>query len=348
MKFMWPEMLWLAAMLPLLVLLYVWLLRRRKKAAVSYSSLALIKSALGKSIGWRRHLPPALLLAALATLVVAGARPMSVMTLPTQQQTIMMVMDVSASMRATDVSPDRITASQAAAKAFASELPRNVRIGVVAYAGTAQLVQPPTLNREDVLAAIDRFQLQRATAIGSGILIALATLFPDHDIDLSKVTGQRNMPRALQPENPRRTDPAPDFTPVAPGSYESAAILLLTDGQNTAGPDPMEAAQMAASRGVKVFTVGFGTKDGDIIGFEGWSMRVRLDEDTLKKIADLTHGEYFHAGSGTDLKKVYEALRSRLVLEKREIEITVMFAYAAAVLTLLAAGLSVWWFGRVA
>jgi Ca-activated chloride channel family protein len=97
-----------------------------------------------------------------------------------------------------------------------------------------------------------------------------------------------------------------------------------------------------------VFTVGFGTKDGDVIGFEGWSMRVRLDEDTLKKIADLTHGEYFHAGSGTDLKKVYEALRSRLVLEKREIEITVMFAYAAGVLMLVAAGLSVWWFGRVA
>ena len=348
MKFMWPEMLWLAAMLPLLVLLYVWLLHRRKKAVVSYSSLALIRSALGKSIGWRRHLPPALLLAAFAALLVAGGRPMAVMTLPTQQQTIMMVMDVSGSMRATDVSPDRITASQAAAKSFASALPRDARIGVVAYAGTAHLVQPPTLNREDVLAAIDRFQLQRGTAIGSGLLIALATLFPDHDIDLSKVTGQRNMPRAMQPENPRRTDPAPAFTPVAPGSYGSAAILLLTDGANTVGPDPMEVAQMAASRGVKVFTVGFGTKEGEIIGFDGWSMRVRIDEDTLKKIADLTHGEYFHAGSGTDLRKVYEALRSRLVLEKREIEITALFAYAAGALMLVAAGLSVWWFGRVA
>ena len=222
------------------------------------------------------------------------------MTLPTQQQTIMMVMDVSGSMRATDVSPDRITASQLAAKTFASELPRNMRIGVVAYAGDAQLVQPPTLHREDVLAAIDRFQLQRGTAIGSGLLIGLATLFPEHKIDLSKITGQRNMPRAMPPENPRRADPAPDFTPVPPGSYESAAILLLTDGANTAGPDPMEAAQIAASRGVKVFTVGFGTKDGEVIGFEGWTMRVRLDEDTLKKIANLTLGEYFHAGSGAD------------------------------------------------
>ena len=348
MRFQWPEMLWLALMLPLLVLLYAWLMRRRKKLALRYASLALVQEALGKKTAWRRHVPPTLLLGAFGALIVAGARPMAVMTLPTQSQTIMMVMDVSISMHATDVAPDRLTASQAAAKTFASELPRNVRIGVVAYAGTAQLVQPPTLAREDVLAAIDRFQLQRGTAIGNGLLIGLAALFPEQDIDLSRMTGQRNMPRELQPGKPPRADPPADPTPVAPGSYESAAILLLTDGQNTIGLDPMEAAQMAASRGVKIFTVGFGTKEGEVIGFEGWSMRVRLDEDTLKKIANLTHGEYFQAGSGADLKKVYEALRSRLVLEKKEMEVTVLFAYAAGLLMLAAASLSVWWFGRVA
>jgi Ca-activated chloride channel homolog len=342
MKFLWPEMLWMALLLPMLVLLYVWLLSRRKKAVLRYASLALVKEALGKAAGWRRHVPAALLLAAFAALVIAGARPMAVVTLPTQSQTIMMVMDVSGSMRATDVAPDRLTASQAAAKAFAGELPRGVRIGVVAYAGTAQLVQPPTLNREDVLAAIDRFQLQRATAIGSGLLIALATLFPDSGIDLSILTGERKVPRAHPPDSP------PGFAPMPPGSYESAAILLLTDGQNTAGPDPMEVAQMAASRGIKVFTVGFGTKDGETIAFDGWSMRVRLDEDTLKKIANLTHGEYFHAGSGEDLNKVYGALKSRLVFEKKETEITVLFAYVAGLLVLVAASLSVWWFGRVA
>lgn len=185
------------------------------------------------------------------------------------------------------------------------------------------------------------------TAIGSGIVVGLATLFPDAGIDLSKITGQRNMPRAMQPPGPDGAD-LPEFTPVPPGSYESAVMVLLTDGQNTVGPDPLEAAQMAAGRGVKIFTVGFGTKDGEIIGFEGWSMRVRLDEDTMKKVANLTLGEYFYAGSGTDLKKVYEALKSRLVFQKKEAEVTALFAYLAGLLMLTAATLSFWWFGRVA
>lgn len=340
-------MLWLAGLLPLLVILYAWLLRRRKKVTLRFASLALVKQAVGKSIGWRRHLPPVLLLAGFAALVVSAARPVAVIQLPTQQQTIILAMDVSGSMRATDVAPDRISASQVAAKAFVSELPRNVRIGVVAYAGTAQLVQPPTLSRDDVAAAIDRFQLQRGTAIGSGIVISLATIFPEAGIDLSNINGQRLMPRATPLGSAARPDP-PEFKPVAPGSYSSAVIVLLTDGQNTAGPDPMTAAQMAADRGVKVFTVGFGTKDGEVIGFEGWSMRVRLDEATLQNVANLTQGQYFHAGSGADLKRVYEALKSRLVFEKRETEVTALFADLAGLLMLVAAGLSVWWFGRVA
>jgi Ca-activated chloride channel family protein len=348
MKFQWPEMLWLALLLPLLVALYVWLMRQRKKAVVRYPGLALVRDALGKARAWRRHVPPALLLAAFGALIVGGARPTAMMVLPTQSQTIIMAMDVSGSMRATDVAPDRMTASQVAARAFASALPSNVRIGVVAYAGTAHLVQAPTLNRDDVLAAIERFQPQRATAIGSGLLVALATLFPDQNIDVSMVTGRPKMPRALQPDDRGAGDPRTDFTPVPPGSYEEAAIILMTDGQNTTGPDPMNVAQMAADRGVKVFTVGFGTEEGEIISIEGWRMRVRLDEDTMKKIANLTHGEYFRAGSGADLMSVYEALKSRLLLEKRQVEITALFAYAAGLLMLAAAGLSVWWFGRVA
>ena len=346
MSFLWPEQLWLALLLPLLPVLYVWLMRCRKKTALRYPSLVLVKQALGRAVGWRRHLPPTLLLVALGALIVAVARPMAVITLPTQQQTIILDMDVSGSMHAADVEPDRITASQVAAKAFVAELPRNLRIGVVAYAGTAQLVQPPTLSRDDVIAAIDRFQLQRGTAIGSGIVISLATLFPEAGIDLSQITGQRNIPRAVKPGGKSTADP-PEFQPVAPGSYSSAVIVLLTDGQNTVGPDPMDAAQMAADRGVKIFTVGFGTKDGEIIGFEGWSMRVRLDEETLHKIASLTQGQYFYAGSGADLKRVYEALNSRLVFEKKETEITALFAYLAGVLMLVAAGLSLWWFGKV-
>jgi Ca-activated chloride channel family protein len=346
MTFLWPEFLWAGAVLPVLVVLYVWLMRRRKKSALRYASLALVKDAIGKSSAWRRRVPPLLMLSALGVLVLATARPMAVVTLPTQQQTLILAMDVSGSMRAADVQPNRLVASQNAAKAFVADLPRDVRVGVVAFAGTAQLVQPPTLSRQDVVDAIDRFQLQRATAIGSAIVISLATIFPEANIDLSQVTGERRMPKALQLDTQKK--PEEDFKPVPPGSYNSAAVILLTDGQRTTGPDPIDAAKMAADRGVKVFTVGFGTKDGEVIGFEGWSMRVRLDEDTLKNIADITRAEYFYAGTAQDLKKAYEALSSRLVMEKKETEVTSLFAGAAALLALLAAGLSVWWFGRVA
>lgn len=341
MSFVWPNLLWLLLALPALVLSYLWLLQRRKKNTVRFASLALVKQAAGAGPGWRRHLPPALMLAAVATLIVASARPTAVITLPSQQETVILAMDVSGSMRATDVQPSRLVAAQEAAKAFVRELPRSVRVGIVSFAGTAAVVQPPTENRVDAIAAIDRFQLQRATAIGSGIVLSLATLFPDAGIDLSQVTGARVMPPGPG-ERPSLEPP-----PVAPGSYLSGAIILLTDGQRTTGPDPIEAAKMAANRGVKVYTVGIGTKDGEIIGFEGWSMRVRLDEETLKNIASLTRAEYFYAGTAQDLKKVYRSLNTRLVVEKKETEIAGLFAAAAAVLVMAAAGLSVAWFGRV-
>ena len=174
-SFVWPQMLWALLALPLLVTLYVWLLRRRKKMSLRFANLALVKEAMGKRAGWRRHVPPLLLLLAITALLLAAARPHAVITLPSQQETIVLAMDVSGSMRATDVLPNRITAAQEAAKAFVAELPRSVRLAVVSFAGTAAVVQAPTLSREDVVAAIDRFQLQRGTAIGSGIVVSLAT-----------------------------------------------------------------------------------------------------------------------------------------------------------------------------
>jgi Ca-activated chloride channel homolog len=342
MTFLWPEMLWALVVLPLVVLLYVWLLRRRKKTTLRYANLSLVREAMGSGIGWRRHLPPALLLTALAALLVAMARPAAVVSLPSAEKTVVLAMDVSGSMRATDVLPDRITAAKEAAKTFVAELPRTVRIAVVQFAGTAAVVQAPTLSRDDVVAAIDRFQLQRGTAIGSGIVLSLATIFPDAGIDLSQITGQRAMPPGPNDK------PKPEFAPVAPGSYASAAIVLLTDGQRTTGPDPVEAAKMAADHGVRVYTVGVGTKEGETIGFEGWSMRVRLDEDTLKNIANMTRADYFYAGTADDLKKVYQGLSTRLVVEKKETEISALFAALGALLLVFAAGLSVWWFGRVA
>ncbi len=346
MTFLWPQFLWLLLALPLLVLLYLWLLRRRRALALRYASLSIVKEAMGKGPGLRRHIPPALFLLALAAMLLAAARPFAVVTLPSDQETIILAMDVSGSMRATDVKPNRLVASQVAAKAFLEELPRKVRVGIVAFAGTAQVVQPPTLSREDLVAAIDKFQMQRATAIGSAIVIALAELFPDQGIDLDTVARASGRPRAMAidaaPKKPQK-----EFTPVAPGSYSSAAIILLTDGQRTTGVDTLEAAKMAADRGVRIYTVGIGTVDGETIGFEGWSMRVRLDEETLKKVALQTQGEYFYAGTAENLKAVYEKLGSRLTVEKKETEISGLLALAAAVLALLSGGLSLLWFNRV-
>ena len=347
MVFLWPSLLWLLLILPLLVLLYIWLLRRRKVQAVAYPGLAMVRQALGSRAQWRRHLPPLLFLLGLALLLLAAARPLAVLKLPSEQQTIILAMDVSGSMRASDVEPDRLTAAQNAAKAFIQELPRHVRVGVVAFAGTAQLAQLPTQSHEDLLKAIDSFQLQRGTATGNGIMVALATLFPDAGIDIAALGGRQVM-RALPIDEITRPEPAKKaFTPVAPGSYRSAAIIMLTDGQRTTGVDPMEAAQWAADRGVRVYTVGVGTVQGEVIGFEGWSMRVRLDEDTLKAVALRTNAEYFHAATAQDLRKVYETLSSRLTVETKETEVSALLALAGAALVLLAGALSVWWFGRV-
>ena len=344
--FMWPQFLWLLLAVPLLVAVYFWLLRRKKKLSLRYASLSIVKEAMGTSLNWRRHVPPVLFLLAITAMLVAASRPFAVITLPSTQETIILAMDVSGSMRATDVKPNRLVASQNAAKAFLAELPRSVRVGIVAFAGSAQVVQPPTLSREDLVAAIDKFQLQRATAIGSAIVVSLAELFPDDGIDLAAMTygsgKQRGVAIDQTPKKPKK-----EFVPVAPGSYNSAAIILLTDGQRTTGVDTLEAAKMAADRGVRIYTVGVGTVDGETIGFVGWSMRVRLDEATLKAVALQTQAEYFYAGSAETLKKVYEKLSSRLTVEKKETEIAGLLALLAAVLAISSAALSLLWFNRI-
>jgi len=350
MTFMWPDMLWLLAAVPALIATYLFLLRRKKKSALRYANLSLVKEAMGAGQRFRRHIPPLIFLAALTVLILATARPSAVVTLPTQHETVILAMDISGSMRATDVEPNRIGAAQAAAKSFVADQPRRTRIGVVTFAGTAAVAQAPTDNREDILAAIDRFQLQRATAIGSGILVSLKAIFPDAEFDLRSSNPRRDPTRdSLRgaPLDQAREPEKPAFKPVPPGSYGSAVIILLSDGQSNVGPDPIESARMAADRGVRVYTVGFGTTEGEILRFEGWSMRVRLDEETLKKIAELTQGEYYYAGTAADLKKVYQTLSARLVFETRETEITAFFSAAAAVLALIAALLSVLWYNRI-
>lgn len=347
MIFEWPLMLWTLLAVPALIALYLFILRRKKQAALRYASLGLVREALGAGNRIRRHLPPALFLLATTLLLLATARPVATVLLPTQQETVILAMDVSGSMRAADVQPNRLQAAQAAAKAFLTDLPPRTKVGIVAFAATASVVQPPTLSREDLVAAIDRFQLQRGTATGSGLIVSLATLFPDAGIDVSQFIYGRGWQDSKSGPIGQQNKPKAEFTPVAPGSNRSAVIILLSDGQRTTGPDPLEAAKLAADRGIRVYTVGVGTKEGETIGFEGWSMRVRLDEESLKRIAEITQGEYFYAGTAVDLKKIYESLTAKIAFEKKQTEISALFAAVAALFAILAAGLSLWWHGRV-
>ncbi len=347
MKFQWPELLALLLLLPLLVGLYIWLLRRRKRGAVRFASLAAVKEAIGRGQTLRRHLPPALLMLSLAALLVGVARPTAVLTLPSGNKVVVLAIDVSGSMRAGDVQPSRIAAAQAAARAFVAEQPSRTRVGLVSFAATASVVQVPTQDRAAINEAIDRLQLQRGTALGSAILVALKQIHPEVQYDL-----RTNNPR---PDPSRRgfLDPVPDpskkpVEPVAPGSDVASAIIVLSDGQRTAGPDPIEAAKMAAERGVRVFTVGVGTPKGEVVGSEGMSMRVKLDEAALEKIAEVTLAEYFRAESAPQLEKIYTFLNAQIAYEKRELEVTALFAAAGAVLALAAAVLSLIWFGRFA
>jgi Ca-activated chloride channel homolog len=346
MNFIWLGLLLLLALVPVLVALYLYILRRQKRVAVRFPSVMLVREAAGASARWRRHLPAALLLGAIAAAILAVARPSAVITLPSQQRTIIMAIDVSLSMRATDVQPNRLAAAQAAAKAFIDELPSDLRVGIVSFAGTALLIQKPTNQKDDLIAAIDRLQLDRHTAIGSGIVMSLATLFPDEGIDLeSLVLGTRQSWRTHKP--PEKQVEKKAAKPVPPGSNTSSAIVLLTDGRRTTGPDPLEAARMAAEHGIRVFTVGFGSPAGGPAMMDGYSIYMAFDEATLKAIAQLTEAEYFHAASADELKKISQALSGKFVLAKEEREVTAIATALAALLALAAGALSLLWFNRL-
>ncbi|MCL4747435.1 MAG: VWA domain-containing protein [Burkholderiaceae bacterium] len=354
MRFQWPMMLWLLAAIPVFAFGYAALVARRRRQASRFANLTFVMDAARagakRRIPGALHLPIALFALGLIAAILAVARPTASITLPSMQQTLVLAMDVSLSMRARDVKPDRITAAKEAAKAFVSDLPPELKVAIVTFAGTAQMVQAPTRNREDLIATIDRFELQRHTATGSAILVSLATLFPDHGIDIEAATLGPSWRSQAFSDSPKREPKqiAKPFDAVQPGSNTSAAIVLLSDGRRTTGPNPLEVAKMAAQRGVKVYTVGFGTVEGAEVDVGGWSMFLRLDEVALKAVAELTHGEYFHAGTEEDLRKVYQGLTSKLVLEKADVEISFMFLAAAVALLLLSAGWSVAWTGRVA
>jgi Ca-activated chloride channel family protein len=353
MQFIWPQLLWLLLALPLLVAAYVYLLARRKKGAFVYASLALARAAIGPRQRMRRHIPPLLFLLSLGAALLACARPVATITLPSDAITLVLAMDVSRSMEATDVAPTRIQAAQQSARDLIAGLPARVRLGIVSFATTATVVLPPTDNRRDMLEAIDRFQLQRGTATGSGLIQALAVLFPDDGIDLEAILFDGGVAPSGRPAVPLDEAAAADAlrkrrqerAPAQPGSYRHGAVILLSDGRRTTGPDPLEAARLAMQRGVRVYTVGFGARQGTS-SEPGLSYFMQLDEPTLRALATMTGGEYFQAGSAADLSRVYQQLSARFALESRETEIGALLAGAAIVLLVSAGTLSLLWFRR--
>lgn len=355
-SFSWPTMLWLLALVPMLAGLYAWQDARRRGVAVSYPALKTVGLALTGVAGWRRHLPPALILLGLAALIAAIARPQAMMMLPSHIETVILAVDMSGSMKADDIKPSRMEAARRVAKAFVAEQPAAVRVGLVAVAGTAAVAQAPSRRKDDVAAAIDRLQPQRGSALGSGLIIALTTLLPQAGIDAERFMNTDNAepPKAAGTAGNAAGAAAgglassDDGDDVAPGSDASGAIVLISDGEGNAGPETIQAAQVAAKHGVRIYTVGIGTPEGTVLSVDGWSARVRLDDEVLKKVADMTGAQYFRVEDAAELKKVYRSLSARLAFDKRDmVEITAFFTALGALLAACTGLLSLWWFGRV-
>jgi len=380
-SFLWPRMLWLQLLIPLVALIFVLHeRRRRRRAAARQSTLKIAGLTVQGVSGWRRHTPPVLMLLALAAFLFAVARPQAMMKLPSRIQTVVLAMDTSGSMRAQDIKPDRMHAAREAAKLFLADQPVGVSVGLVSVAGTASVAQRPTRRKEDMIAALDRLQPQRGTALGNGLIIALATLLPKGEIDVDGFIRESAQKEAKAKEakakdaksgnakpqagagggreggNPGAGRAGANGTPgsnadakaVAPGSDRSVAIVLLSDGDSNTGPQVLDAARVAADHGVRVYTVGIGTPDGVVISVEGWSARVRLEEQALKQVADMTNAEYFRAQDAEGMKRVYQTLSARLSFDKTDlVEISALFAALGALLAACAALLSLWWYGRV-
>lgn len=344
MNLLWPQFLLLLGAIPLLIAAYLWMLRRQRPG-LRFSSLSLVRAALPRYSRLRRHLPFALLLLAISSLIVALGRPVSRVTVPSGRATIVLAMDVSGSMRQVDIQPSRLRAAQAAALRFIQSQASSTQIAVVAFAAYAELVQPPTSARAALESAVQSLTTARGTAIGSGILEsidAIAAIDPEVAPALT----------AASPVPPSALVPLPE------GTYVPHIIVLLTDGVTTTGPLPTDAAQQAVDRGVRVYTIGFGTENGSP-GFGrsdpsgggglfgggqgGGQFRRGIDEATLKRVADMTGGTYYAAASVDELQGVFAELPTSVITKTEVTEISVVFAIIGAVLVALALGLALRW-----
>jgi len=342
MELLWPGFLYLLGLIPILIIAYIWILRRRKPFSVRYSSLSLVRAALPQQSHWRRHVPFALFLLAMSSLIMAVSRPVSTVTVPASNATIILAIDVSRSMCSTDILPSRLEAAKAAALKFVQEQEGNAQIGVVAFAGFAVLVQPPTTDQKLLEAAIKNLAVARRTAIGEGILMSLDAISEIDDSVTSPYSG-------IEP------------VPLPAGEYTPAIIVLLTDGVSTTGTHPLLAAQLSVDRGVRIYTIGFGTdhntsipncgfQSGDQFGGQflgggggGGGPRREIDEETLKQVADMTDGSYRLAASADELQDVFQNLPTQLMTVTETTEVSVMFVVIGALLVTLAIALSIIW-----
>jgi Ca-activated chloride channel homolog len=344
MDLLWPGSLLLLGIVPLIVAAYIWVLRRRR-VAVRYSSLSLLREVLPRQSWIQQHLPFVMFVIALASLVLAMSRPVAKVSIPAGQTAIILALDVSLSMCSTDIPPNRLEAAKEAAKIFVERQNPHTQIGVVAFAGFAALIQEPTSDQELLHDSIDSLTPARRTAIGSAILEALEAI---SEID------ERVAPIFSEPDQPATT-----FS----GEFVPHIIVLLTDGVANAGPFPLDAAQLAVDRGVRVYTIGFGTaSESSVFGgpqcegafglggpsfgnpqFGGGGFSRAIDEETLIQIADMTGGDYYAATSASELQNVFQSLPTYLLTEEQTTEISVMFTAVGAVLMALVGLLSMLW-----
>jgi Ca-activated chloride channel family protein len=335
MSFIWPYMLLTLLLIPLLGWLYLSIQRRRRQIAARYGTLGIVQEAGKRPLGARRHIPAILFLAGLTILFFALARPQTVVSLPRLQGMVILAFDVSGSMAATDLDPSRMEAAKVAAREFVLRQPDTIEIGVVAFSESGFTVQLPTNEQETILASINRLSPERGTSLARGILASLNTIFVE-----SKKDPEADRYSNLEPAE------TPTPTPMPEGMYAPAVIVLLTDGENTAPPDPFEAALVAKDRGVRIHTVGIGSAEGAILEVEGFTVHTRLDEAALQQISEITDGTYYNAVTEEELKSIYQNLDPELVIEPEAMEVTSLFAGASLLLLLIGGTSSLFWFSR--
>ena len=335
MSFIWPTLLLSLIFVPVLVLLYLVLQRRRYSFAARYGSLGLVHDGAGHGIGLRRHIPATIFLAGITILLFSLARPQATVNVPKIEGTVMLTFDVSGSMAAADLQPTRMEAAKEAARQFVENQPAGISIGVVVFSDGGISVQPPTDNRDETLTTIDRLVPRRGTSIGNGILVALNTIAVDAgDPPILNTSDLSQDPAVAPVEAPQ-------------GWYPSSVIVLFTDGENNQEPDPAVAAEVAADLGVRVYTVGVGTTAGTTIEVEDMTVHTSLDESILQFIAFETGGMYYNAGNQGELDRIYGDLEPKLSLKPEEIEMTSVFAGLGMIIFLIGGLLSLLWFGHV-